>query len=81
MHHQPAYRIPCNPRPAATVDLLEAVSESTALAYLDRFKAPRWLFRTAACLVLGGQVMARLFRGAYGGQARRAARVAAGNRK
>jgi ABC transport permease subunit len=47
----------------ATIDLLEQVSGSTALSYLDRFKAPRWLFRTVACLVLGGQVMARIARG------------------
>ncbi|KIZ07836.1 hypothetical protein MNEG_0126 [Monoraphidium neglectum] len=47
----------------ATVDLLEQVSGSTALSYLDRFKAPKWLFRTVACLVLGGQVMARIFKG------------------
>jgi hypothetical protein len=40
------------------------MSGSTALSYLDKFKAPRWLFRTVACLVLGGQVMARLFKGA-----------------
>jgi hypothetical protein len=52
-----------SPLAAATVDLLEAVSGSTALSYLDRFKAPRWLFRTMACLVLGGQVMARIFKG------------------
>lgn len=45
------------------MDLLEQVSGSTALSYLDRFKAPRWLFRTVACLVLGGQVMARIFKG------------------
>lgn len=47
----------------ATVDLLEQVSGSTALSYLDRFKAPRWLFRTVACIVLGGQVIARIFKG------------------
>jgi len=52
------------PAAAATVDLLEQVSGATALSYLDRFKAPRWLFRTVACLVLGGQVMARIFKGA-----------------
>ncbi|KAI8463916.1 MAG: permease-domain-containing protein [Monoraphidium minutum] len=51
------------PDAMATVDLLEQVSGSTALSYLDRFKAPRWLFRTIACLVLGGQVMARIFKG------------------
>ena len=52
-----------SPQPPATVDLLEAVSGSTALSLLDRFRAPRWLFRTASCLILGGQVFARIFKG------------------
>ncbi|GAX76025.1 hypothetical protein CEUSTIGMA_g3468.t1 [Chlamydomonas eustigma] len=30
---------------------------------LDRFKAPKWVFRTVACLVLGGQVILRIFQG------------------
>jgi hypothetical protein len=68
---RPAFLVP------ATVDLLEQVSGSTALSYLDRFKAPKWLFRTVACLVLGGQVMARIFKGARtGAQYGKAARAA-----
>lgn len=49
---------------AATVDLLEsAASAAPPLKFLNRYNAPRWLFRTVACLVLGGQVMARIAQG------------------
>eukprot|EP00195_Chlamydomonas_chlamydogama_P012026 CAMPEP_0202895032 /NCGR_PEP_ID=MMETSP1392-20130828/4308_1 /ASSEMBLY_ACC=CAM_ASM_000868 /TAXON_ID=225041 /ORGANISM="Chlamydomonas chlamydogama, Strain SAG 11-48b" /LENGTH=330 /DNA_ID=CAMNT_0049579907 /DNA_START=116 /DNA_END=1108 /DNA_ORIENTATION=- len=30
---------------------------------LDRLKAPKWLFRTVACIILGGQVVTRIFKG------------------
>ncbi|EFJ52942.1 hypothetical protein VOLCADRAFT_72591 [Volvox carteri f. nagariensis] len=33
------------------------------LKALDRYKAPKWLFRSVACLVLGGQVVLRIFKG------------------
>jgi hypothetical protein len=46
------------------VDLLEsAASAAPPLKFLNRYNAPRWLFRTVACLVLGGQVMARIAQG------------------
>lgn len=32
---------------------------------LERLKLPKWVFRTVACMVLGGQVFARIFRGAW----------------
>lgn len=49
---------------AATVDILEAtVSKAPPLAFLNKFHTPRWLFRTVACLVLGGQVFARMAKG------------------
>eukprot|EP00879_Flechtneria_rotunda_P022367 GHRR01023601.1.p1 GENE.GHRR01023601.1~~GHRR01023601.1.p1 ORF type:complete len:210 (+),score=66.05 GHRR01023601.1:124-753(+) len=50
--------------PMATVELIEAASSAAPpLQLLNRFNAPRWLFRTVACLVLGGQVVARIVRG------------------
>jgi hypothetical protein len=49
---------------AATVDMIEAASSAAPpLQLLNRLSAPRWLFRTVACLVLGGQVVARICRG------------------
>jgi ABC-type transporter Mla maintaining outer membrane lipid asymmetry permease subunit MlaE len=62
-HPPPHHSSPLPPKIKATVDLLEQMSGSTALSYLDKFKAPRWLFKTVACLVLGGQVFARMFKG------------------
>ena len=49
---------------AATVDLLDAATSSAPpLKFLNQFNAPRWLFRTVACLVLGGQVITRICKG------------------
>jgi hypothetical protein len=46
--------------------MLEAASTAApALAFLNRLKPPRWLFRTVACLVLGGQVISRICKGAW----------------
>lgn len=48
----------------ATVDLLDAATSSAPpLKFLNQFNAPRWLFRTVACLVLGGQVITRICKG------------------
>jgi hypothetical protein len=40
-----------------------AVLNAGIFAQLERFKAPKWLFRTVACFVLGGQVILRIFKG------------------
>ncbi len=37
--------------------------QAAVIGVLDHFKAPKWVFRTVACLVLGGQVMLRIFQG------------------
>eukprot|EP00878_Enallax_costatus_P023503 GHUV01025002.1.p2 GENE.GHUV01025002.1~~GHUV01025002.1.p2 ORF type:complete len:182 (+),score=43.83 GHUV01025002.1:331-876(+) len=48
----------------ATVEMIEAASSAApALQLLNRFSAPKWLFRTVACLILGGQVIARICKG------------------
>lgn len=51
---------------AATVEMLEAATSAAPapLQFLNRLKPPRWLFRTVACLILGGQVVGRISRGA-----------------
>lgn len=50
---------------AATVEMIEmASSAAPPLQMLNRFNAPRWLFRTVACLILGGQVVSRICKGA-----------------
>jgi hypothetical protein len=50
---------------AATVEMLEAATSAAPapLQFLNRLKPPRWLFRTVACLILGGQVVGRISRG------------------
>lgn len=48
------------------LEAVEAAAKSAApapLQFLNRLKPPRWLFRTAACLILGGQVVGRISRG------------------
>uniref|UniRef100_A0A383VTI4 ABC transporter permease protein n=2 Tax=Tetradesmus obliquus TaxID=3088 RepID=A0A383VTI4_TETOB len=48
----------------ATVEMIEmASSAAPPLQMLNRFNAPRWLFRTVACLILGGQVVSRICKG------------------
>jgi hypothetical protein len=49
----------------ATVEMLEAASSAAPapLQFINRLNPPRWLFRTIACLVLGGQVISRICRG------------------
>ena len=42
---------------------IHADCHTAVLGVLDHFKAPKWVFRTVACLVLGGQVMLRIFQG------------------
>jgi hypothetical protein len=50
---------------AATVEMLDmASSAAPPLQMLNKFNAPRWLFRTVACLILGGQVVSRIVKGA-----------------
>lgn len=57
----------------ATVEMLEKIEEAATsaapapLQFLNRLKPPRWLFRTVACLILGGQVVGRISRGGRGG--------------
>lgn len=50
---------------AATVEMLEAATSAAPapLQFLNRLKPPRWLFRTVACLILGGQVVGRICKG------------------
>jgi hypothetical protein len=51
---------------AATVEMIEAASiAAPPLQMLNKFNAPRWLFRTVACLILGGQVVSRITKGAH----------------
>lgn len=56
----------------ATVEMLEKIEEAATsaapapLQFLNRLKPPRWLFRTVACLILGGQVVGRISRGGRG---------------
>jgi hypothetical protein len=42
-----------------------ASSAAPPLQMLNKFNAPRWLFRTVACLILGGQVVSRITKGAH----------------
>ncbi|PNW81963.1 hypothetical protein CHLRE_06g268200v5 [Chlamydomonas reinhardtii] len=43
--------------------LVEAAGTPSILKKLHDAKAPKWLFRTVACMVLGGQVVLRIFKG------------------
>lgn len=44
--------------------MIEAASSAAPpLQLLNKLSAPRWLFRTVACLILGGQVIARICKG------------------
>ena len=56
-HCVPPSRPPSPSLPMPTAAVLQA---------LDKWKAPKWVFRTVACLVLGGQVMLRIFQGGWG---------------
>eukprot|EP00882_Tetradesmus_deserticola_P006979 GHRQ01007351.1.p2 GENE.GHRQ01007351.1~~GHRQ01007351.1.p2 ORF type:complete len:127 (+),score=61.68 GHRQ01007351.1:375-755(+) len=48
----------------ATVELIEkASSAAPPLQMLNKLNAPRWVFRTVACLILGGQVVSRILKG------------------
>eukprot|EP00877_Chromochloris_zofingiensis_P009592 jgi/Chrzof1/4887/Cz15g03060.t1_TGDG1 len=47
----------------ATIEFLDTTTSAPPLQWLNKIKAPRWLFRTVACIILGGQVMARIAKG------------------
>lgn len=49
--------------PPATIEFLDTTTSAPPLQWLNKIKAPRWLFRTVACIILGGQVMARIAKG------------------
>lgn len=48
-----------------SVPYAETPNAPALLKLVDRLNAPKWLFRTIACLTLGGQVVNRICRGGW----------------
>ncbi|PNH05926.1 Protein TRIGALACTOSYLDIACYLGLYCEROL 1, chloroplastic [Tetrabaena socialis] len=55
--------IPPEPEERESTPFAQTPGAPGILRVLNEAKAPKWLFRTVSCLVLGGQVVLRIFKG------------------